>query len=167
MPARLTLRAYPERTFRGRVAFVDPALDPKTRTVKVRLEFPNPDGQLKPEMFGEVVLEGAARQALRVPADAVIDSGTRHVVFVALGEGRFEPRDVGVGDQDGEHVEIVSGLAEGDEVVTRANFLVDSESRLRASLAAIGAAPAAGPPAASKGHAAHSQEDAAAAREPR
>jgi membrane fusion protein, copper/silver efflux system len=167
MPARLTLRAYPDRTFRGRVAFVDPALDPKTRTVKVRLEFPNPDGQLKPEMFGEVVLEGAAREALRVPADAVIDSGTRHVVFVALGEGKFEPRDVGVGDQDGQHVEIVSGLADGDEVVTRANFLVDSESRLKASLAAIGAAPAARPPAASKEHSGHAPEAAAAPRETR
>ncbi len=139
MPATLTLNAYPNRSFRGRVSFVDPLLDPKTRTIKVRLGFPNRTGELKPEMFGEVVLSGRSREALRMPADAVIDSGTTHVVFVSLGQGKFQPREVELGSSDGQTVEVESGVAEGEQVVTRANFLVDSESRLRASLAAMGA----------------------------
>jgi membrane fusion protein, copper/silver efflux system len=137
MAATLTLQAYPDRTFKGRVAFLAPQLDPRTRTISVRLEFPNPTGELKPEMFGEVVLQGAARTGLRVPADAVVDSGTRKIVFVALGEGKFQPREVALGDSDGAHAEVVRGLAAGEQVVTRANFLVDSESRLRASLATM------------------------------
>jgi Cu(I)/Ag(I) efflux system membrane fusion protein len=137
MPAMLTLNAYPNRVFKGRVQFIDPFLDPKTRTVKVRLAFPNPTGELKPEMFGEVVLQGATREGLRIPADAVIDSGTKNVVFVALGEGKFQPREVSLGDSDGQTVEVASGVSEGEQVVTRANFLVDSESRLRASLAGM------------------------------
>jgi Cu(I)/Ag(I) efflux system membrane fusion protein len=145
MPATLSLKAYPNRIFEGRVSFVDPLLDPRTRTVKVRLAFPNPTGELKPEMFGEVVLHGAAQEGLRIPADAVIDSGTQRIVFVALGGGRFQPREVRLGDSDGKSVEIVAGLSEGEKVVTRANFLVDSESRLRASLAALSAGSAAGP----------------------
>ncbi len=150
MPATLTLKAFPNRTFTGKVAFIDPLLDPKTRTAKVRLEFANPTGELQPEMFGEVVLQGRRREGLRIPADAVIDSGTKSVVFVALGDGKFQPREVQLGEGDGELVEVVSGVATGDEVVTRANFLVDSESRLRASLAALsssGKAPATPPPA--------------------
>jgi Cu(I)/Ag(I) efflux system membrane fusion protein len=135
MPATLTLNAYPNRVFKGRVQFIDPLLDPKTRTVKVRLAFPNSTGELKPEMFGEVVLQGATREGLRIPADAVIDSGTKNVVFVALGEGKFQPREVKLGDSDGQTIEVVSGVSEGEQVVTRANFLIDSESRLRASLA--------------------------------
>jgi Cu(I)/Ag(I) efflux system membrane fusion protein len=150
IPAALTLKAYPNRAFKGRVVFIDPLLNPKTRTVTVRLEFPNPAGELKPEMFGEVVLQGAAREGLSVPADAVIDSGTNSVVFVALGEGKFQPREVKLGDSDGQRVEIVSGVSDGEQVVTRANFLVDSESRLRASLAAL--APGANtPPSAGAG----------------
>jgi Cu(I)/Ag(I) efflux system membrane fusion protein len=137
MTATLTLKAYPNQAFKGRVVFIDPLLDPKTRTVSVRLEFANPTGELKPEMFGEVVLQGRSRDGLRVPADAVIDSGTQNVVFVALGEGKFQPRQVKLGDSDGQNVEILSGVTEGEQVVTRANFLIDSESRLRASLAAM------------------------------
>ncbi len=138
MPATLSLQAFPDQTFKGRVIFVDPVLDPKTRTAKVRLEFPNPRAELKPEMFGEVTLRTAARDGLRIPADALIDSGTRKVVFVALGEGKFQPREVAVGPVTGDQVEVLSGLEEGEKVVTRANFLVDSESRLRASLATMG-----------------------------
>jgi Cu(I)/Ag(I) efflux system membrane fusion protein len=157
MPATLTLNAYPNRAFQGRVSFVDPLLDPRTRTVKVRLAFPNPTGELKPEMFGEVVLHGAAREGLRVPTDAVIDSGTSNVVFVSLGEGKFQPREVKLGDSDGQTVEVTAGVAEGEQVVTRANFLIDSESRLRASLAEMAnkqsaaVAPASPTPAASAG----------------
>lgn len=185
MRAKLTLKAYPNRVFEGKAAFVDPVLDPKTRTVKLRLEFPNPSGELKPELFGQVVLESADREALRVPEDAVIDAGERKVVFVALSDGKFQPREVSVGDSDGTNVEIVSGLDEGEKVVVRANFLVDSESRLRASLAALSAAPPAsaatpggsGAPAGSasdasakpspkpkSGHAAHSGAPAKAAQ---
>jgi Cu(I)/Ag(I) efflux system membrane fusion protein len=138
MPATLSLQAFPNRTFKGRVIFIDPLLDPKTRTAKVRLSFPNPTGELRPEMFGEVTLQAQARQGLRIPADAVIDSGTRKVVFVALGEGKFQPREVRVGAAGPDFVEVVSGLGAGEQVVTRANFLIDSESRLRASLAAMG-----------------------------
>ncbi|ACL67573.1 efflux transporter, RND family, MFP subunit [Anaeromyxobacter dehalogenans 2CP-1] len=146
LPATLTLNAFPDHPFKGKVSFIDPLLDPKTRTVKVRLAFANPTGELRPEMFGEVVLQGKAREGLRVPADAVIDSGTQSVVFVALEEGKFQPRAVKLGASDGTSVEVVSGLHEGEKVVTRANFLIDSESRLRASLAAL--APSGGAPAA-------------------
>jgi Cu(I)/Ag(I) efflux system membrane fusion protein len=137
MPATLTLKAFANRAFEGRIAFVDPLLDPKTRTAKVRVEVPNPSGELKPDMFGEVVFRGAEREGIRIPRDAVIESGTQSVVFVALGDGRFQPREVMLGDRGAEYVEVVSGLERGDGVVTRANFLVDSESRLRASLAAL------------------------------
>jgi Cu(I)/Ag(I) efflux system membrane fusion protein len=156
MSATLSLKAFPNRTFTGRVAFIDPLLDPKTRTAKVRIEFPNPTGELRPEMFGEVVLQGKSREGVRIPADAVIHSGTKSVVFVALGGGKFQPREVTVGEGGSDFVEIVSGVERGDGVVTRANFLIDSESRLRASLAALssGTAPASAghagnPPAAS------------------
>jgi len=138
MPAAFTAQGIPGKEFTGRVAFVDPVLDPKSRTVKVRLAFANPRGELKPEMFGDVVLRAAAREGLRIPADAVIDSGTKKVAFVSLGDGKFEPREIQVGAADGDQVEVKSGLAEGDQVVVRANFLVDSESRLKASLSAIG-----------------------------
>jgi Cu(I)/Ag(I) efflux system membrane fusion protein len=137
-PATLTLKAIPVKEYQGRVAFIDPVLDPKTRTAKVRVSLANPGAALKPEMFGEVVLRSAPRQALRIPADAVIDSGTRSVVFVALGDGKFQPRVVRLGAGDGEFVEVQDGLAAGDKIVTRANFLVDSESRLKASLQALG-----------------------------
>jgi len=90
MKATLTLPAYPNRSFWGQVAFIDPVLDPKTRTLKVHLHFANPKRELKPEMYGEVELQGAAQEGLRIPADAVIRSGTRDVVFLARGEGRFE-----------------------------------------------------------------------------
>jgi Cu(I)/Ag(I) efflux system membrane fusion protein len=159
MPATLTLKAFPQRRFAGNVAFIDPVLDPQSRTVKVRLSFANPDGDLRPEMFGEVVLESPLREGLRIPADAVIHSGTRAVAFVALGEGKLQPREVKLGQGDGRFVEVIDGLGEGEQVVTRANFLVDSESRLRASLAAMAAesgvpSPAAAPPAADP-HAGH------------
>lgn len=133
--ASLTLAAFPNREFKGKVAFIDPLLDPASRTVKVRLAFPNTSGDLRPEMFGDVVLSGATREGLRIPSDAVIDSGTEKVVFVAVGDGKFQPRKVSLGSSDGTNVEVVSGVLLGERVVVRANFLVDSESRLRASLA--------------------------------
>lgn len=140
MPATLSMKAFPGRTFTGKVAFVDPFLSPQSRTVKVRLNFPNPGGDLRPEMFGEVVLELGSREALMVPIDAIIDSGTAKVVFVAQGDGKFSPRQIGSGQSDGNFVEILKGLALGERVVTRANFLLDSESRLRSSLSEMGGA---------------------------
>jgi Cu(I)/Ag(I) efflux system membrane fusion protein len=137
MPATLTLAAYPDRVFSGRVQFVDPMVDPGTRTAKVHLHFANAAGALKPEMFGDVMFKGRARNAVRIPSDAVIRTGAKDVVFVSLGAGRFTPREVRLGASDGDLVEVASGLDAGQEVVTRANFLVDSESRLRASLAAL------------------------------
>ena len=138
MPADLTIQAYAGKTFKGRVAFVDPSMDPRTRTAKARLEFPNPHGELKPEMFGEVLLKAQGRKGLIVPIDAVLDAGNSKVVFVAQGDGKFEPREVTTGTTIGEKVEILSGLRLGEEVVVRANFLVDSESRLKAALAHLG-----------------------------
>jgi membrane fusion protein, copper/silver efflux system len=113
-------------------------------------------------MYGEVVLQGRSREGVRIPTDAVIHTGTRSVVFVALPGGKFQPREVQLGETNSDFVEVASGVAAGDGVVTRANFLVDSESRLRASLAALTqpVAPAApadatqGPPAADP-HAGH------------
>jgi len=136
-PATLSLKAFPGQSYQGRVAFIDPVLDPRTRTAKVRLAFANPGAALKPEMFGEVVLGTEPRQALRIPGDAVIDSGTRSVVFVAMEDGKFQPRVVRLGASDGEQVEVLDGLEAGEQIVTRANFLVDSESRLKASLQAL------------------------------
>ena len=149
---RMTLAYRPGRSWAGKVTYVYPSLDEKTRTAKVRLEFANPLEELKPEMFADVVLESAPRTALKVPDDAVLDSGTRKVVFVAKGEGVLEPREVTVGEQGGGAWEILSGLTEGEEIALGASFLVDSESRLAAALAGMrdGAAPAAG----HEGHAA-------------
>jgi len=135
MSADLTIQTFPGKIFKGRIAFVDPTMDPKTRTAKLRLEFPNPGGDLKPEMFGEVLLKGQGHKGIMIPLDAVLDAGTTKVAFVALGDGKFEPREVTVGTTVGEKVEIRSGLKAGEEVVVRANFLVDSESRLKAALA--------------------------------
>jgi multidrug efflux pump subunit AcrA (membrane-fusion protein) len=135
MPAEMTTQASPGKIFKGRIAFVDPVMDPKTRTAKARVEFQNAAGELKPDMFGDVVLRGQGRKGLLIPLDAVLDAGTTKVAFVSLGEGRFEPREVTTGITVGEKVEIITGLKVGDEVVVRANFLVDSESRLKAALA--------------------------------
>jgi Cu(I)/Ag(I) efflux system membrane fusion protein len=138
VPAELTLGAFPGKTFTGRVAFIDPQVDPRTRTTKARVELANPGGVLKPEMYGEMVIRSQARKGLVVPVDAVLDSGTRKILFVALGDGRFEPREVQTGASLGENVEILAGVRAGESVVTRANFLVDSESRLKAALAQMG-----------------------------
>jgi membrane fusion protein, copper/silver efflux system len=139
MPATLTLNAFPNREFKGTVLFIDPLLDPQTRTVKVRLALPNPGGELRPEMFGDVVLSGKPHEGLRIPLDALVDSGTEKIVFVALGNGKFQPRIVRLGEASGTIVEVLSGLKAGEQVVTRANFLIDSESRLQASLAEMSA----------------------------
>lgn len=138
-PATTTLSYLPGRTWKGRVTFIAPTVDPTTHTVKVRSEFENADGALKPDMFGDVVIEQPARQAVVVPDSAVLQTGTRSVVFVVKPDGTFEPREVSVGTKTDQVYEVRSGLAAGEKVVTQANFLIDSESRLKAALAQMNA----------------------------
>ena len=151
--ATLALPTFPGKTFLGRVIFVDPILGPKTRTAKVRLEFANPAGDLRPELFGEAVLKGPGHKGILVPLEAVLDAGTQKVVFIALGQGRFEPREVTTGLTVGEQVEVLSGLKPGEEVIVRANFLVDSESRLKSALAHLSQKNGSKADAAPSGHA--------------
>jgi len=132
--ATTTLSYIPGRAWTGRVTFIAPTVDPMTRTVKVRSEFDNADGALKPEMFGDVVIEQPARQVVVVPESAVLQTGTRSVVFVAKDDGTFEPREVTVGTKSDQFYEVCSGLDAGVKVATQANFLIDSESRLKAAL---------------------------------
>ncbi|BBI99826.1 cation efflux system protein [Ferrigenium kumadai] len=132
---QVSVDAYPERQFDGKVDFVSPTLDSATRTVRVRIEIPNPQGLLKPAMFAQVVLPvGSASPVLTVPVSAVIDSGLRQIVLVQLAQGRFEPREVKLGSRSDRYVEVLEGIAEGEQVVTAANFLIDAESNLRAAL---------------------------------
>jgi RND family efflux transporter MFP subunit len=121
------------KTIAARVSPVLPQFDPATRTLKVRLEADNPGFVLRPDMFVDVEMPVELGPALTVPKEAVIDSGTRRVVYVAKGDGVFEPRRVETGFRQGDRVEIVSGLNEGEKVVTSGNFLLDSESRMRAA----------------------------------
>jgi Cu(I)/Ag(I) efflux system membrane fusion protein len=140
MPATVTLRALPGEPHEGKVSFIYPEMmKMETRTVSVRIELPNPDGKIKTGMYADVVFrvgDGEA-PALAVPDGAIIDSGTRQVVLVAKGEGRFEPREVKIGRRGEGHTEIVSGLEPGEEIVTSATFLIDAESNLRAALQAF------------------------------
>jgi RND family efflux transporter MFP subunit len=133
-PATVTLDAYPGARFQGRVIYIYPFVDEKTRTVKARFELSNRDGRLKPGMYANVVLSSPAQSGLVVPLDAVLDSGTEQVLFVAKGDGHFEPRHVQVGQRLGDTVEIREGVKEGEQVATGATFFLDSESQLRASL---------------------------------
>lgn len=138
-PARATLDAYPGRTFSGRVAFISPTLETSTRTLAVRIELPNPQGLLKPGLYGRVTIDAPPLEAaVAVPTSAVLDSGTRQLVFVAHGGGRFEPREVELGAQTSGYVAILKGLEAGESVVTDGNFLIDAESNLRAGTAALG-----------------------------
>lgn len=130
-PAELTLSYYPGEMFRGKVAFIYPYLEEKTRTIKIRFEFPNPAWKLKPGMYANVNLFVlVSSKGLAVPQDAVLDTGERQIVFVKKGEGVFEPRDVKLGIKAEGFYEVLDGLSPGEVVVTSANFLIDSESRL-------------------------------------
>jgi len=129
--AAVTLQAAEGKTFDGAVKFLYPNVDPSTRTMRVRIELPNGDGVLRPGMFGDVKIDLPAADGFLVPAEALVDTGEHQYVFVAQEGGRFEPRPVKAGARAGADVEIVSGLREGETVVTTGNFLLDSESRLR------------------------------------
>lgn len=134
LSAEMRVPARPGRTWEGTVDYLYPELDPETRTLRVRLVFDNPDLALKPNMFADVVIYGGPkRDLLKIPAEALIATGERESVVLALGDGRFQPVDVVTGMQRDGEVEILSGLEEGDEIVVSGQFLIDSESNLQAS----------------------------------
>ncbi len=138
---RLTLSAYPEKSFAGTIAYIYPRLTAETRTIPVRIELANPGGLLKPAMYASVELAvGAADRVLTVPVSAVIDSGTRQIVLVEKGAGRFEPRQVKLGARSDDYVEVREGIRDGEPVVVAANFLIDAESNLKAALGGFTAA---------------------------
>jgi RND family efflux transporter MFP subunit len=135
--ATVALSYYPGEEFRGEVVYIYPYLESQTRTAKVRIEFPNPDWKLKPGMYANVEIQTERGEGLVVPGSAILDSGTRRIVFVDKGDGRFEPREVTLGGRAGEGFEVLSGLEEGEQVITSANFLIDSESQIKAALGAM------------------------------
>lgn len=139
--AALTSDALPGHKFQGRVSFISPQLKEDTRTLPVRMEFPNPDLTLKPGMFVNVELRRSLGRQLTVPVDALLDSGQRQVVFVDHGGGSLEPREVKVGERTENFASILGGLRAGEKVVTRANFLIDSESNLRQALTGMAGMP--------------------------
>lgn len=130
--ARFSLPALPGASFAGQLGFVYPAFDLQTRTLQIRMELPNPGLRLRPGMSGEMLIDVPAEETLAVPAEALIDTGQSQYVFVAQGAGRYQPRAVRAGVSDGSQVQILEGLSEDEVVVTSGNFLLDSESRLRA-----------------------------------
>lgn len=134
LSAEIKVAALPNQQWQGEVDYVYPQLDPKTRTLQVRLRFDNPKMLLKPNMFAQVVIHGdPKRDTLKIPQPALIVTGERYSVILALGEGRFQPVDVKTGMQSQDEIEILSGLKAGDQVVLSGQFLIDSEANLQAS----------------------------------
>ena len=162
-PAQVSLSYFPGEAFRGKVRFLEPELSEKTRTMRAKIEVPNPGGRLRKGMYATVEFQPViVRNAVAVPSQAVLRTGQRSVVVVALGEGRFAPRDVVLGHEAAGHVQILSGLDEGAEVVTSAQFLLDSESKLRdaiqkmiAGRTASRLSPSGGTDGVTAGHAGH------------
>ena len=148
--ATVTVDAYPEEHFQGRVTYVYPYVEERTRTVRVRFAFPNPRGRLKPGMYANVALDAAIGEGVVVPTNAVLDSGDQQHVFVSQGDGYFEPRPVVVGQRLGETIQILEGLEAGELVATSATFFIDSESQLRAALQGFEPVPRAGEGAAAR-----------------
>ncbi len=132
--ATLTLSYEAGKEFKGKVAYVSPYLSSESRTLKVRFDFPNPELKLKPQMYADVTLALAQAEGVTILDSAVIDTGVRQIVFVETAPGTFEPRAVKIGVRGADQVQIVAGIKEGEKVVVKANFLLDSESRLRAAL---------------------------------
>ena len=129
--ASIQLSYIPGETFTGRAIYIYPSLNPETRTAKVRFEFPNPHGRLKPEMYANVEIKVHLGQKLAVPEGAIIDTGLRQMAIIDKGSGYFEPREVKVGTKVDNYYEVIKGLKTGERVVTSANFLIDSESKLK------------------------------------
>ena len=145
--AAIELAAYPGETFAGKLTFSYPSVDTDTRTLRVRLELRNPGLRLKPGMYGNVTIALDRAESLLVPVEAIVDTGVDQYVFVARPGGTFEPRTVALGARAAGKVQVVRGLAEGETVVTTANFLLDSESHLQAAILGDSAAGGAPPPA--------------------
>ncbi|MDW9396897.1 efflux RND transporter periplasmic adaptor subunit [Sinorhizobium meliloti] len=142
-PAKVTVRNLPGKVFEGSVDLIYPELRSQTRTARIRIELPNPAGQLLANMYTEVeIVTGKPEPVMTVPNSAVIDTGNRQLVFVDKGEGRFEPREVALGARDSERTEITKGIEAGEKLVISANFLLDAESNLNAALNALASAEA-------------------------
>ncbi|MDP1558362.1 MAG: efflux RND transporter periplasmic adaptor subunit [Nitrosomonas sp.] len=138
--ATIRVEAYPDKVLSGEVAFIYPNVTPETRTAIVRIKLPNTDGLLKPAMYARVEITSfhSKNKVLTVPDSAVLDTGTRRLVLVDLGEGRYEPRTVKLGMHADGYAEVLGGLEAGDAVVVKANFLIDAESNLKAALGGLG-----------------------------
>jgi Cu(I)/Ag(I) efflux system membrane fusion protein len=132
--AAVSVAAYPAERFAGQVGFIYPTVDATTRTLRVRIELDNREQKLRPGMYADVMLQLGDNQAVVIPTEALVDTGDHKYVFIAKEGGLFEPRRVKAGSRSGDKVQIFEGLAVGEEVVTTANFLIDSESRLRAAV---------------------------------
>jgi len=135
--AKMTLSYFPGKGYSGKVVYINPTVDPTTRTVKVRVEFQNPEFTLKPDMFADVQLNISLGTQTVVPQEAVLDSGSEQIVFVKLGDGYFEPRKVELGPRMDDRVVVISGLKPGETIVTSGNFLIDSESRLKNAMSGM------------------------------
>ena len=136
--ARVSLQALPGRTFNARIDYLQPQVDPMTRTLKVRLNMDNPGLMLKPDMYADVEFRVTLPSKVTVPAEAVLDAGEHKTVFVDRGNGFFEPRQVKTGERDGNRIQILSGLRAGERVVTSGNFMIDSESQMKSAAAGMG-----------------------------
>jgi Cu(I)/Ag(I) efflux system membrane fusion protein len=137
----IRVRSFPDRIFTGHVNLIYPQVAKQTRATKVRIEIANPDGVLRPDMYADVqIATGTGNPVLAVPDSAVIDTGTRKIVILDMGEGRFKPQEVATGAQGGGFTEIRTGIASGARVVVAANFLIDAESNLKAALSGMAAA---------------------------
>ncbi len=152
MRGEVSVPYLPGRRFGGAVSYIAPTVEEKTRTVKVRLEVANPGAVLKPDMFADVTLRAEIGRGVALPESALIDTGARKLVFVDRADGHLEPREVHLGVKVGTDYQVLSGLAAGERVATSANFLLDSESSLRAALEVLGGATPAPPAAAGHEH---------------
>ena len=139
--ASIQLSYIPGEMFRGKAIYIYPSLNPETRTAKVRFEFPNPHEKLKPEMYANVEIKVHLGQKLAVPEGAIIDTGIRQLAIVDKGSGYFEPREVKVGAKVDNYYEVIKGLKAGERVVTSANFLIDSESKLKEAVGGMAGMP--------------------------
>jgi Cu(I)/Ag(I) efflux system membrane fusion protein len=139
--ASIQLSYTPGETFTGKAIYIYPALNPETRTAKVRFEIPNPHGKLKPEMYANVEIKVHLGQKLTVPEGAIIDTGLRQLAIIDKGNGYFEPREVKVGSKVDNYYEVIKGLKAGERVVTSANFLIDSESKLKEAVGGMAGMP--------------------------
>lgn len=168
--ALVTFPSFPGKVFTGKVTYISPELDPKTRTAKIRIELPNKDFSIKPDMYANVELKADFGRKLSIPQEAVLDSGTSQIVFVAREGGYFEPRKVTLGPKVDNRFIVLAGLTGGEKVVTSANFLIDSESQLKSATGSMALEEHAGhaqtggqaAPAKEGEHAGHTQAPAAA-----